>query len=486
MRDTCFFNEAIVCLCIGQGVHFHRSFFYPEAVLLNRNHPFIHHHHDLMTETTEKKYSFPKLFWIANSTELLERAAFYSVASFIVIYLNETLGFEPTFATFLNGSLLWGLIYFLPPLSGTLADKFGFRGGLLLAFVTLAIGYFLMGNVQMFGSAGHYELPIVIAIVIIGIGGSFVKPCISGTVQKNNMGKATLAFGIFYMVINIGSLIGRIISYFIRTSFGIPSIFWIAVVACALGGVLVFVAYHEKYSHVSAQPAKETRSLSKALKDMVLALGNLRFLFFLIVMAGFWSMYVQIYNLIPLYLRHFIDKDAAVELYTIANPIMIVAFQLLVTKFSQKFSAIRSIVYGMVFAAIGMCVNIIPIYFFIGNTTLYFGVLPISGIFMLIAIASVAVGEMLAAPRMYEYIGAIAPKGQEGLFLGYANLPMAIGTLAGGPLGGFLFVKVAKDMQNPTLLWLLVACMSAFSVAGLIVYNYFITRSASRSAASAA
>ena len=427
-------------------------------------------------QKSEGKYSFPRLFWIANSTELMERAAFYSVASFIVIYLHETLGFEATFATFLNGSLLWGLVYFLPPLSGTLADRFGFRGGLIFAFVALSAGYFLMGNVHLFAGQGEYIFPVVLAIIIIGIGGSFVKPCISGTVQKTNAGKATLAFGIFYMVINIGSLIGRIISYFVRTAYGIPSIFWIAVAASIAGGILVFAAYREKEIASSPAGAVKKRDIGKALADMVLALGNLRFLFFLIVMAGFWSMYVQIYNLIPLFLRTYIDKNAAVELYTIANPIMIVAFQLLVTRFSQRLSSIRSIVYGMLFAAIGMCVNIIPIYFFIGDTTKYFGVIPIAGIFMLIAIASVAVGEMLAAPRMYEYIGAIAPKGKEGLFLGYANLPMAIGTLVGGPLGGYLFVKVAQEMHNPTLLWLLVACMSGFSVAGLLVYNYVITR----------
>ncbi len=317
---------------------------------------------------------------------------------------------------------------------------------------------------------------VIAAIVIIGIGGSFVKPIISGSVQKYNLGKATLAFGIFYMVINIGSLIGRLISYFVRTAYGIPAIFWIAVAACFLGGILVVAAYRDAPRGGGGAPAKEKRTLKEALADMVFALGNLRFLFFLLVMAGFWSMYVQIYNLIPLYLRAFIDKDAAVELYTLVNPLCIVAFQLLVTKFSQKLSAIRSIVYGLIVAAVGMCANLVPVWFFPGETVRLFGILPVSGLFMLVAIASVAFGEMLAAPRMYEYIGAIAPKGREGLFLGYANLPMAIGTLAGGPLGGYLFVKVAKEMNNPTLLWLLVASLSAFSVAGLLVYNFFISR----------
>jgi dipeptide/tripeptide permease len=433
-----------------------------------------------MTETPDTGRTFPRLFWIANSTELLERAAFYSVASFIVIYLKETLGFTEVFATFLNGTLLWGLIYFLPPLSGTLADKFGFRGGLLLAFVTLAAGYFLMGNVRLFAGPGGYEIPIVVAIVIIGIGGSFVKPCISGTVQKTNAGKAVLAFGIFYMVINIGSLVGRLFSYGVRVNYGIPAIFWIAVASCAAALVFVFVAYRDptgEYLGNGAQdPAKPKRSLGKVLADMVLVLGNLRFTFFLIVMAGFWAMYVQIYNLIPLFLRAYVDADAPVELYTLVNPVMIVAFQLLVTKVSKHFSAIRSIVYGLVVAAVGMCVNIIPVHLFANPAAPLIGPLPINGFFMLIAIASVAMGEMLAAPRMYEYIGAISPKGKEGLFLGYANLPMALGTLGGGPLGGYLFVKVARDMQNPTLLWLLVAALSGFSVVGLLLYNYFIKR----------
>ena len=36
----------------------------------------------------------------------------------------------------------------------------------------------------------------------------------------------------------------------------------------------------------------------------------------------------------------------------------------------------------------------------------------------------------------------MAPKGQEGLFLGYANLPMAIGALIGGPVGAAIFNEI--------------------------------------------
>ncbi len=38
-----------------------------------------------MAATGEK---FPNVFWSANVTELFERAAYYSMASFVVIYLG--------------------------------------------------------------------------------------------------------------------------------------------------------------------------------------------------------------------------------------------------------------------------------------------------------------------------------------------------------------------------------------------------------------
>ena len=68
---------------------------------------------------------FSGAFWTANVTELFERAAYYSMASFVVIYLGQ-LGFGAYWPSTLN-STLWFLVYFLPILSGTIADEIGFR-----------------------------------------------------------------------------------------------------------------------------------------------------------------------------------------------------------------------------------------------------------------------------------------------------------------------------------------------------------------------
>lgn len=448
-------------------------------------------------QNSEIKQSFPKSFWAANTIELVERAAYYAVASFVVIYFNEVLGMSPTFSTFLNGSLLWGLIYFLPILSGTLADKYGFRKSLKFAFVMISLGYTVLGSVQRLwpgiiganvGEKIDYTFPVVAGILLIGIGGSIVKPCIAGTVQKTAGTRATLGFGIFYMIINIGSITGRGVSYFVRTRLDIPSIFTLAASFFALLGLIIVVFIYKEPEYVSdgvkdSQEVKK-KSLKEAVLGIFIVLKNLKFVFFLVVIGFFWFIYVQIYNLIPLFLRY-IDPNAAVEIYTLANPIMIVLFQLLITKIMKKWTPVKSIMIGILVTTIGMLLNILPVLLFTDiskKVSLLGFMLPIAGIFMLLSIASMAIGEMMASPRIYEYIGAIAPKGEEGLYLGYANLPVALGSIVGSPIGGAMFehfisnpVKQGKA-ADPITMWLIVAFMGVLSMLGLWIYDKYMVR----------
>jgi len=446
--------------------------------------------------TSKEKAHFPKTFWTANTIELFERAAYYSMASFMVIYLKEVLGMAPTFATFLNGSLLWGLIYFMPIISGTLADKYGYKRSLSLSFIMLFLGYLIMGNVQKFwpalvgaSEAVNYTLPVVLAIILIGLGGSIVKPCIAGTVQKTAGAYATLGFGIFYMVINIGSITGRGVSYFIRTRLGLPAIFTYASTVFVFLGLLVVLFLYREPEYVSDGLKDHQVARKKTLKEAILGifvvLSNLKFVFFLIVIALFWFLYVQLYNLIPLFLRH-IDPNAPVELYTLANPLMIVCFQLLITRLVKKWTPVKSIMLGVGVTTTGMLLNILPVLLFsdIKQKISLAGMgLPAAGLFLLISIASMAVGEMMASPRIYEYIGRIAPKGEEGLYLGYANLPVAIGSILGGPLGGALYQKhIATPLQtgaqpNYIVIWATIAFLGLCSMAGLAIYDRLVVKS---------
>jgi dipeptide/tripeptide permease len=405
---------------------------------------------------TEK---FPKVFWTANVTELFERAAFYSMASFVVIYLEE-LGFGKYWPSTLNG-LLWTVVYFLPILSGTIADQIGYRRALLFAFVLLTGGYFLLGYPVWFGGAtlatdagsavtagAGVAVPILAGLLLVGIGGSFVKPCILGTAQRSAGSRATLAFAIFYMVVNIGSIVGRIVAFMVRRGRPLSLIFAVAATCALLAFFVVLAAYRDggsssaRAAAVASAAAKPKRSPGRILLDMVLVLKNGRFALFLLVSSGFYFLYNQVYNVLPLYVKNVVELRPAMELYTAANPIMIVCFQLLVTKLFGKMKPIRSIIVGIVLISLSMALNLWPIYSSGGVRALSAVGIPMGSLFIVLTVAAIAFGELFTSARTFEYIGALAPKGQEGLFLGYANLPMAIGSLVGGPVGAVIFNDV--------------------------------------------
>jgi len=418
---------------------------------------------------------FPRVFWAANVIELFERGAYYAMASFVVIYLGQ-LGLGDYWPSTLNG-VLWSIVYFLPILSGTIADQVGFRRALLVAFVLLVIGYVCMGWPVWFGGATlsptaggavtagtNVILPLVLGILFIGVGGSVVKPCISGTVQKTHAGRATLAFALFYMVINIGSLFGRGAGYVVRTQTILANIFAVAAVSAAVAFVLVFFTYRDPDRDSSsakattdkpAAPPRERKSLGRVLLDMVLVLRDLRFTLFLLAISGFWFLYSQVYNVLPLYLKKVVDVDPAVDLVTMANPLTIVLFQLVITRLFGKVRPILSILVGIVLISVSMIVNLAPLWSTGGVRALVAHGLPIGTLLIVLTVTLIAFGELFTSARMFEYIGALAPKGKEGLFLGYANLPTAIGALLGGPVGAWLFHGVmcrnATKLENGLL-----------------------------------
>ncbi len=404
----------------------------------------------------EAQTRFPAVFWYANLTELFERAAYYSMASFVVIYLGQ-LGLGTYWPAMIN-TLLWFLIYFLPILSGTIADQIGFRRALLGAFVLLAIGYFLMGYPVWLGGAdlaptierevtagANVVLPAVVGILLIGFGGSIVKPCILGTAQKTAGLRATMAFAIFYVVVNMGSLFGRAVAFYVRTRPGaaLSAIFAVASTMAILAFLVVAGLYRGPETEPGADAAGRPRkSVAEILLGMIRVILNLRFFLFLLVSCGFFFLYNQVYVVLPLYLKTVVESKPAMDIYTMANPLVIVCFQLLVTRLFGRMRPIRSMIVGTVIIGAAMALNVIPIVVGGDLRASLAGWLPVGSSIVVASIALGAFAELFTSARMYEYVGAMAPKGQEGLFLGYANLPLAFGSLAGGPVGALIFNEI--------------------------------------------
>lgn len=153
--------------------------------------------------TSKKKGFFTKFsgqFWLVVLFEFFERGAYYGMMSFLSQYFVDQLGFPKENVGVIKG-VIQPLLYFLPILAGAIADRFGYRRVLMVAFTLLGGGYFLTS--QMTSYTGVFA-----ALVIMGIGAGTFKPMISGTIAKiTDESNSTEAFGIYYWSINMGAFL---------------------------------------------------------------------------------------------------------------------------------------------------------------------------------------------------------------------------------------------------------------------------------------
>ena len=103
-----------------------------------------------------------------------------------------------------------------------------------------------------------------------------------------------------------------------------------------------------------------------------------------------------------------------------------------------------------------------------------FNIMKKTHIIILVTIAF-AVGEATQAPRFYEYVGSLAPKEQVGTYMGFAFLPVAIGSVVAGNLADFL--RLSYLQSNPSMMWYILALIGLTSTGGMVLYNLFLTKS---------
>ena len=190
-----------------------------------------------MTTKKQEKIKFSKAFWVANTVELFERAAYYGVFIVITLYLSRILGFNDIQAASIAG-IFSACLYLLPTFAGALADKIGFRNSMLLAFTLLTCGYLgLAVYPTWLQSAGLVEYSttttftgllesnlqygIIPIMALIVCGGAFIKSVISGTVAKETTPETRAkGFSIFYAMVNIGAFSGKTIVKPLREALG--------------------------------------------------------------------------------------------------------------------------------------------------------------------------------------------------------------------------------------------------------------------------
>jgi dipeptide/tripeptide permease len=392
-----------------------------------------------MTNSKEMTWKFPRSFWIANSIELFERAAYYGMFIALALYLTREVKFTDVEAGWVIG-LFAGFIYLAPTFTGALADKMGFKNALVLAFALLTAGYSLLGAFQLKSTA-------VFSLFLILVGGAFVKPIITGTVAKASDEKnRARAFSLFYQVVNIGAFLGKTVAKPLRTELGLKYInFYSAAMAlCALFLVLLL------YKNIDTEGMG--KSIKDSLRGLLKVIQNVRFIVLILIVAGFWTIQGQLYATMPKYALRMIGESAAPEWLANINPLVVVLFVVLITHMVRNMSPVSSIAIGLFiipFSALSIALS--PVLESITGQSVSFGPFSLHPItvMLIIGIALQGLAECFLSPRFLEYASKQAPPGEVGLYMGYSHLHTFFAWLIGFAVSGYLLEAFCP---NPTTL----------------------------------
>jgi dipeptide/tripeptide permease len=403
---------------------------------------------------------FSRTFWVANVLELFERFAYYGSKAILVVFIAEQVGLGATTAAFLAGSVFNTLLYFLPLLAGTVVDRFGFKRSLMACFGIFSIGYFLIGlgglpMGQPLVQAVGPKAWMLMALVITAIGGSLIKPSIVGTVARTTTDDTkALGYSIYYTLVNVGGAVGPFIALAVRENVGISYV----LVVSSLTSLLLFAATALFYEEPArAQDAPPARSMAKVMADMLLVFGNFRFMLFLVIFSGFWAMFWHVFYALPFYVKDFLEYPRFEVIETV-GAMTIIVVTIPATALARRLRPLSAMVLGFVLATAS--------WFVMGSVPTIAGAVAALMIF--------AVGEGIQSPRYYEYVAALAPKEQVGTYMGFAFLPIALGTFIAGWSSGWL-VKTYVEGGNPDAptMWLWVGGYGVVSTVLLLAYDRF-------------
>ncbi|MGA2484203.1 MAG: MFS transporter [Candidatus Acidiferrales bacterium] len=413
----------------------------------------------------EIREGFETPFWVANVSELFERLSYYAAFASLANYLHETLAFPTERAADLAG-LFGGLVWFLAAFGGALADRLGFRRSLSLAYLILSGAYFTLGSL-----GAPWLAPVRGAVPLVGLvtfvlmlpalGIALVKPCVVGTTARASRENVrSIGYSIYYTLVNIGGATGPLLASVVHKHLRVENVFRLA----ALNVFVMFFAVLLFFREPRRSGEVQTPSLWHTLRHFSQVLTNPKFMLFLLIFSGYWIVFWQQFITLPLYIHAYINPNANTEWVLAVDPLTVISLQIVVAYLTKKIPSFRAITLGTLISALAWLIVA-------GRPTVGGAVS---------ALIVVALGEMLQSPRYYEYISRLAPPGQQGTYMGFAFLPIGIGSLLAGRIGGRLLHHYGEVLHQPQRFWWAITGIGALTALLLWIYDRAVKPGAPR------
>jgi proton-dependent oligopeptide transporter, POT family len=407
----------------------------------------------------EIRDGFDRPFWVANITEIFERLSYYGAFASLALYLQEKLNFSTVQTGTLTG-IFGGMVWFLAIFGGAAADRLGFRRALSLAYLILAAAYFLIGSIGASWLApvrNAVPLGLFVGCILIlpALGVALVKPSVVGTTARASRENVrSIGYSIYYTMVNIGGTAGPFVASWAHRHLGVEKVFRVSALSVFAMFFVVLLFFKEPKRYTD-EPAP---SIAATLKNFFTVLSNARFMLFLLIFTGYWVVYWQQFISLPGYIHNYISPGADVELILITAPLAVICLTLIINYLIRKLPAFQAIILGTLVTSLA---------WFIVS---FWPTLPGA----VVSIFVLALGEMIQAPRYYEYISRLAPPGQQGTYMGFAFLPIGIGSLIGGWFGGRVMHQFGEVLHQPQRAWWVISGVGILTALLLWIYDRII------------
>ena len=403
----------------------------------------------------EIRTGFERPFWVANISELFERLSYYAVFAVLARYLHEGLHFDVQRASSLTG-MFGGWVWFLAVVGGAIADRLGFRRALSLAYFILSFAYFMIGSIGADWFAPlRNAVPLVtlvgFVLMLPALGVALVKPSVVGTTARASRENVrSVGYSIYYTLVNVGSTCGPLVAGWVRAE----TLFRIAALSVFLMLFLVLLFFKEpRRTDNAAVP-----SLAQVGKNFLTVLSNPKFMLFLLIFTGYWIVFWQEFIALPLYISTYIDPNANTAWILMTDPLVVICFTMIIGFLTKRLHAFHAIVLGTLITSLAWVLLIVH-----------------PSVRMAVAtLVVVAIGEIMQQPRYYDYISRLAPADQQGTYMGFAFLPLGIGSFIAGPFSGWLMHHYGEELHHPQMVWWWVIGVGIVTTILLWIYDRMV------------
>src|SRR5215467_9566360 len=404
----------------------------------------------------EIREGFERPFWIANISELFERLSYYAVFAVLARYLHENLHFDVERASSLTG-MFGGWVWFLAVVGGAIADRLGFRRALSLAYLILSIAYFLIGSIGASWLAPvRNAVPLVTLVAFVlmlpALGVALVKSSVVGTTARaSSENVRSVGYSIYYTLVNVGSTLGPLLAGWQQEHGSAENVFRIAAMSVFAMLFFVLLLFKEPRRADNAPAA----TLAQVGKNFLTVISNPRFMIFLLIFTGYWVVFWQEFIALPLFISTYIDPNANTARILAVDPIVVICFTMLIGFLTKRMHAFHAIVLGTLVSSVAWILLIVH-----------------PSVWMAVAtLVVVAIGEIIQQPRYYDYISRLAPPDQQGTYMGFAFLPLGIGSFVAGKFSGWLMRHYGEEMHQPQMLWWWVVAVGVATTLLLWIYD---------------